>query len=131
MKTCITCNQTKPLSDFFSNGLYNGKKKYKPTCKDCEQHRRIERHWKKIESILGDVRCSRCGYDKNLAALEFHHEDPDAKEAKISDMKCASLEVLRKELEKCEILCSNCHREEHRKNMTKERILVVEKPSKL
>ena len=57
-------------------------------------------------------RCSKCGYDKCLAALEFHHPDPSVKESKIIGTT-ASLDKQRAEANKCLLLCANCHREEH------------------
>jgi hypothetical protein len=60
-------------------------------------------------------KCERCGYDKNLAALEFHHKNPNEKETQL-DMRTLSnnrMEWILKEFEKCEVLCSNCHKEHH------------------
>ena len=56
--------------------------------------------------------CSRCGYDKCLAALEFHHTDPTVKEGGIIG-STASLAKQRVEAEKCILVCANCHRELH------------------
>ena len=56
--------------------------------------------------------CERCGYDKCVAALEFHHLDPEAKEGGIIGTT-ASLEKQRAEAAKCVLLCSNCHKEVH------------------
>ena len=124
MKTCKTCGEEKSIKDFYSNGCQkNGKRKHKPNCRPCEQEIRIKKHWSKIVSILGHLCCSICGYDNNLSALEFHHRDPRSKEFRISGIKEASMTVLRKELAKCDILCANCHREEHNKHMEKSRIL--------
>ena len=56
--------------------------------------------------------CSRCGYDKCLAALEFHHTDPTVKEGGIIG-STASLKKQREEAQKCILVCANCHREIH------------------
>ncbi len=59
--------------------------------------------------------CQRCGYSKNLAALEFHHLDPTEKEIQL-DMRTLSnrnWHIVLAEAEKCILLCSNCHAEEH------------------
>lgn len=53
----------------------------------------------------------KCGYDVNSCALEFHHVGD--KEFEISDAINKSWEFLKKELDKCILLCSNCHRIEH------------------
>ncbi len=55
--------------------------------------------------------CIGCGYNKCLEALEFHHLDPSAKEFEISDRR--SWEALTIELDKCVLVCANCHREFH------------------
>jgi 5-methylcytosine-specific restriction endonuclease McrA len=59
-------------------------------------------------------RCSLCGYDKWIGALEFHHPDPRKKDFSIStDGMTRSWERVRREVEKCVLLCANCHREVH------------------
>lgn len=56
-----------------------------------------------------------CGYNKNIAALEFHHINPEEKEFEIDirHFSNTSLEKLKKEVNKCILLCANCHRELH------------------
>jgi hypothetical protein len=56
--------------------------------------------------------CKACGYDKCIAALEFHHLDPSEKDFAISG-KIRSWTALEVELKKCVMLCANCHREVH------------------
>lgn len=56
--------------------------------------------------------CSKCGYNKCMAALEFHHLDPFEKESKIIG-STSSLQKQRDEAKKCVLLCANCHREAH------------------
>lgn len=60
-------------------------------------------------------KCERCGYNKCLAALEFHHLNPADKEFSISNNGLPSFEKAQKEANKCILLCANCHREEHNK----------------
>ena len=57
-------------------------------------------------------KCQRCGYDKCIAALSFHHKDPQLKEYNFGD-STMSIETYKKELDKCILLCANCHMEEH------------------
>lgn len=62
-------------------------------------------------------KCSRCGYTKSTWSIEFHHVDPSTKELTIAhaiSTNTARDKVL-KELDKCVLLCSNCHRLEHSK----------------
>lgn len=58
--------------------------------------------------------CQECGYNKCNAALEFHHLDPNEKDFNISELKKTNFnEKIKSELDKCALLCSNCHREVH------------------
>ena len=57
--------------------------------------------------------CESCGYDKCPEALEFHHLDPSEKEANWNKIRLWSWKKCTQELDKCALLCSNCHREEH------------------
>lgn len=60
--------------------------------------------------------CSKCGYSELNSALEFHHVDPTTKEMWISDYRGSSSNLtdeIKHELDKCIVLCVNCHREEH------------------
>jgi hypothetical protein len=56
-------------------------------------------------------KCVLCGYDRCHSALEFHHLDPDEKEFMIASIYTLSWNRIAKELDKCVLLCSNCHRE--------------------
>lgn len=53
--------------------------------------------------------CARCGYNEHPAALDFNHLDPTEKAFRISS-DVTSLEKTLLEIEKCEVLCANCHR---------------------
>jgi hypothetical protein len=56
----------------------------------------------------------RCGYDRCLEALEFHHIASGEKDFGISARgHSRSWEKTRQELDKCILLCANCHREIH------------------
>ena len=62
-------------------------------------------------------KCCNCGYSKCIDALEFHHKDPTKKDFGISKKGVPrKWEALVLELNKCILLCANCHREEHAKN---------------
>ena len=58
-------------------------------------------------------KCQLCGYDKYSGALEFHHIDPTQKDFAIGKNHSASFASLKPELDKCVLLCANCHREVH------------------
>lgn len=57
-------------------------------------------------------KCEKCGYNKCNAALEFHHLNPDEKDFAIgSNGHCRKWETIKSELDKCIMVCSNCHKE--------------------
>ena len=87
-------------------------------CRKCSseavQRRRIKLKLMAIDYKGG--KCEKCGYDKCIEALDFHHTDPTQKDFAISDRNLKlDWEDIKKELDKCKLLCSNCHREEHNK----------------
>jgi hypothetical protein len=87
----------------------NRDRKYKATKK------RLERIKQQSVDYLGG-KCSVCGYGKCIKALEFHHKDPKIKEKSLNNgaiNRRRSFLSNKKELDKCVLLCSNCHREAH------------------
>lgn len=67
----------------------------------------------KAVAFLGGE-CVRCGYSKCVEALEFHHRDPTQKDFSLSYKGLyRRFDVAKQELEKCDLLCANCHREVH------------------
>lgn len=58
--------------------------------------------------------CEICGYNKSITALHFHHKNPNEKDFSISS-KSYSISKLKKEVDKCMLVCSNCHSEIHDK----------------
>lgn len=59
--------------------------------------------------------CTMCGYDKYIGALEFHHLNPDEKDFNLGGKRqTTSWDNIRKEIDKCVLLCANCHREAHK-----------------
>jgi len=77
--------------------------------------KRIRNIKKKCVDYLGG-KCSVCGYIKCIEALEFHHVDPNTKELKLNTRgieRSKSFNSQKQELDKCILLCSNCHREKH------------------
>ena len=59
-------------------------------------------------------KCEKCGYNKCNGALDFHHLNPLEKDFSISSTGTTkSFERIKKELDKCILVCANCHREIH------------------
>lgn len=68
---------------------------------------------KKVVDYKGG-KCILCGYDACINALDLHHRIADQKEFGISAGGFSrSWERIRKEADKCVLLCANCHREIH------------------
>lgn len=62
---------------------------------------------------LGYDKCCCCGYDNYWGALEFHHLDSEEKEFGVASITHHNFEKILKEVEKCIMVCANCHRELH------------------
>lgn len=73
---------------------------------------RRQRHKKMAVDYKGG-KCERCGYDKCIWALSFHHKDPSQKDFIISQYSTFKWERIKEELDKCELVCHNCHSEIH------------------
>ena len=82
----------------------------------CPGHyTKIRRYRQKLRAIeLLGGKCNRCGWVGNIAGFEFHHLRD--KESEIGNVANKSWSLIKKELEKCELLCSICHRIEHSNN---------------
>ncbi len=83
------------------------------------KHMNQNKHWrgdikKKLIEYKGG-KCVMCGYNKPyLSVYCFHHKNPKEKEFGISGMK-RKFENMKKEVDKCLLLCHNCHNELHEK----------------
>jgi len=71
--------------------------------------KRIE-NWDKIFEYFGGRRCMICGVELEEPVYELHHHDQEGKETNLSSIMHHSWEKIEKELRKCILLCSNCHR---------------------
>jgi hypothetical protein len=110
-KYCSRCEKNKAISEFYKRKNKHG---YTHYCISCLIKQATERQRKlKKEAIdYKGGRCQICLYNKCVAALEFHHLDRKNKKFNISHIKTTKLNnLLLEELDKCVLLCSNCHRE--------------------
>ena len=107
-KFCKVCSKIKLIEDFYDGHL---------TCKICHTNNTLEKQRslkKQCVDYLGG-KCIICGYDKYQGALHFHHRDMSTKEFSLSHKKRYSFEYLKGELDKCILVCANCHSEIHAK----------------
>lgn len=78
------------------------------------QKPRIVKVSKKEEMVIYKGGCClKCGYNKYLGALHFHHRDPFVKSFAISASSKKTSQEIVEELDKCDLLCANCHAETH------------------
>ena len=111
VKLCFCCQKEFPIKLFQTQP---GKKTYK-NCRPCRSSSESARKIKLKEQCVSykGGQCSVCGYKKCLSALEFHHVDPKEKKYSISKARGRKFENLKDELDKCVLLCRNCHAETH------------------
>ena len=121
LKKCSKCKLHKDVSEFDKDtskpdGYYS-------SCKNCRRlqsktyyennkHRAKERresNWDYIYDYLSDSCCINCG-ETDIILLDFDHRDPTEKVANVSQMASWSIESIDKEIAKCDVLCSHCHR---------------------
>ena len=87
----------------------------------CDRNRRRSRpqdvvQWRKRTKIKAveykGGKCQECGYNRCIRAMKFHHLDPAQKDFGISGVSRA-WETIKVELDKCVLVCGNCHDEIH------------------
>ena len=127
-KYCLICSpfgihNTKVLTDQHEDRVcqicergfkYARKKGHQKTiCNSCAV-RKYQREKKSFAVSFYGGKCIVCGYCKCIDALEFHHRDESSKEEAPSEAIIKwSWERAKKELDKCDLVCSNCHKEIH------------------
>lgn len=129
MKTCNDCKRELSLDQFSKNA--SKKDGLNQKCKDCQrayyrvyyssdkEKDRIKRRNEKFKADAKELiraekdrPCADCGIKYPHYVMDFDHLDPKQKEFGVASMiNCGSLDLIRKEIAKCEVVCSNCHRE--------------------
>lgn len=108
---CDICGE-KDLSKFYTkpNRLTKTTR-----CRVCHNKKTIERfrEQKKLAVEYKGGACKYCGYNKCLQALDFHHVNPSQKASNWKAMRNWVFERVKGELDKCELVCRNCHAEIH------------------
>ncbi len=115
MEICKKCLIEKDKSEFYSRA-----KRKNSYCKTCFNEYCVNR-WRqrKIDAVNHKGgKCIHCGYSKNHSALDFHHRDPDEKDVEWTKLRLRSWASILKELEKCDLVCRNCHAEIHNPQST-------------
>ena len=69
-----------------------------------------QKHRDKIDAIKLEAGCMDCGYNSHSCALDFDHRDPTSKLFTISNGSSKHWTFIQEEIDKCDIVCANCHR---------------------
>jgi len=111
-KVCTKCKKELPLKDFSRKG-----ERLHSWCRSCLYLCQSEVDNKKKEKAVQykGGKCIHCGYDKYYGALEFHHRNPSEKDVNFKKLRKRKWDEYKKELDKCDMVCSNCHSEIHHK----------------
>lgn len=128
-KICSSCNKEKELSEFRKDKTK--KTGYQSHCKICARayHKSAytEKYSDRIavrnktradiaKQMLNDYKsnhpCIMCG-ESCLSCLDFHHKDPLLKDFTVSQRQNGSLLLLMEEVQKCVVVCRNCHAKIH------------------
>lgn len=128
-KYCSECQVEKDISFFHIRSSVKGT--FQNYCKDCRKIRDARiwqdnkygkrekvKNWKedsrrKYQEYKRNLSCKICG-ETSEECLDFHHLDPKEKDLAVSALiNRSSWEVILSEIEKCIVLCANCHRKVH------------------
>lgn len=134
MRHCNKCNTDKPIDQFAIKNKATGK--HNTVCKPCivssnrqhylrnkikysqasvkwnkKQYHLLRKILRNIKTFLGCLVCK----EQEPIALDFHHLFDHTKEYNLSNdiNKYRTLNLMVEELEKCVVICSNCHRKYH------------------
>lgn len=92
-----------------SENFKNSQFKYNRTTRRIRDKKYRELTSRKIRKIKIENGCKICGFNAHHTALQFHHRNPDSKKFRIGDCRNYSWNKILIEIEKCDILCGNCH----------------------
>lgn len=111
-RVCRYCGSERLLEEFPLAAVINGETYRRWKCETCYVKMKVDRK-RKIADWLEDLKkqreCEKCGND-DFRVLDFHHRGD--KEFNVSDgtTRGFSRKKILEEIEKCEVLCANCHR---------------------
>ena len=116
-KKCLECHIIKDRSEFY---FRKDRNKFINVCNKCNKYKINSKIKKKIKKNKKDIIeykggcCEICKIKSEYSKIyELHHKDPSIKEFQISNKRRILFNKCKKEIDKCHLLCSNCHREVH------------------
>ena len=128
---CSKCKEEKDILQF--NKSKHTKKGYQSWCRICKNkkenewyHKKVENKQKRQKQVLDRIRnnkklvidyfggkCNDCGGVFHPSVYDLHHRNPEEKDNNFKTMLHRSWNKIIKEIEKCDLLCANCHRIRH------------------
>ena len=96
--------------------------------RQAANYERRARLYEYLQQIKTKARCAYCG-ENHPATLQFHHRDPSQKEFNVGEFvtrQLGGIEKLKKEIEKCDVVCANCHLKYHYNHDHRQARIVVE-----
>ena len=118
--TCVVCKksltgrQTRFCSTKCKASIYQ----YYP----AQKKRGLQRKMQFVQELGG--KCTKCGYDKNLAGLAFHHLRDKEFQIDMRAFSNSTIARIKGELAKCVLLCHNCHAETHNPGLDLAKLLI-------
>ena len=113
-KVCTKCGKEFPIVDFNWRDKKKGTRRSE--CKYCHNTYMNEKNNNNrsvIQNLKESQCCKKCG-EQRWYLLDYHHLDPSQKTERIAKLMIrSSLDITLNEIQKCILLCSNCHREFH------------------
>jgi len=131
MKLCSKCNNAKEFSSFYIRKSGPRAGEYYEKCKECmkfrgrnyyhanrerqlplalERRNKARRLKRQFINTLKNKPCADCGNFYPPYVMDFDHRDDKIADIAYLTTRNWSLEKIKKEAEKCDIICANCHR---------------------
>lgn len=131
-KKCSMCEKILPKTvEFFATRTDRKNLTYQSNCRECQKKYRREHYLQNkkkyvekaslyrknvlewFKQIKKNLECEVCG-EKRFWVLDFHHKNPLEKDQEVSNLtRRGNKKKILEEVEKCSVLCSNCHRDLH------------------
>jgi hypothetical protein len=126
MTTCTKCHITKSITEFnFRNAAKQIRLSY---CRECgkeltkshyarNKQQYLEKNLRSFHKRRDYVRnmkdrpCADCGVKYPYYVMDFDHREDEIKEFGLNSLGRVTLSVLKREIDKCDVVCANCHRE--------------------
>ena len=136
-KICSKCRIIKSVTEFnFRNRIKEVRHSY---CRDCgreltrNHYRKNKRQYldkntksfKKRREFVQQIKeqpCADCGIKYPYYVMDFDHRENEAKKFGLNSLGRVTMSILIQEIAKCDVVCSNCHRERIYQRSLKEKV---------